>query len=336
MRILVNSKIYPSIGGVETVVQLLAHEWSKAGEEVIVATDVQHSADHHNKFPYQILYRPHPHKWISLMRWCDVYIQFNVSLKAIWPLLFVRRPLAISHQTYYTCNGESDWRGRLKLCVSLKSSNVFASSAIAREVNAKGEIIHNPYDEIVFQSTEVTLRGTELAFVGRLISDKGADCLLKALASLKKKGMTPKLSIIGNGPESARLEELCSELGLLDQVRFLGAKSQAEVGALLRRHRILVVPSLWAEPFGVVALEGLACGCIVIGSDRGGLPEAIGSWGLTFPNGDVAALADKIETALVDGSTASRLLEGVEQHLARHRPAFVAGRYLDILRRACH
>src|SRR5262249_45232558 len=160
-------------------------------------------------------------------------------------------------------------------------SNVFASSAIAKEVNAKGEIIHNPYDEIVFQSTEVTLRDTELAFVGRLISDKGADCVLKALASLKKKGMTPKLSIIGNGPESARLEELCSELGLLDQVRFLGAKSQAEVGALLRRHRVLVVPSLWAEPFGVVALEGLACGCIVIGSDRGGLPEAIGSWGLT-------------------------------------------------------
>ena len=176
-------------------------------------------------------------------------------------------------------------------------------------------------------------RDTELAFVGRLVSDKGVDCLIRALASLKNKGIRPKLSIIGDGPERPGLEKLCSEFELFDQVRFLGARSQSEIGSLLQRHQILVVPSLWAEPFGLVVLEGLACGCMVIGSDRGGLPEAIGPCGLTFPNGDVNALAEKIEMALADRSVASQLLEGAESHLAKHRPASIAGRYLEIMRR---
>jgi glycogen synthase len=335
MRILVHARIYPSIGGIETVTQLLAREWNKAGEEVIVATDVQHKPDCPQTFPYPIYYQPSPLKWISLLRWCDVYLQFNVSLKAVWPLSFIRRPLVLSHQAYYwlSRNGDRDWRERMKIRISSRSINIFASSAIAKEVNVKGEVIPNPYDDALFRSNGITSRDTELAFVGRLVSDKGVDCLLRALASLKEKGITPKLSIIGDGSEKPRLEEMCSKYDLFDRVSFLGARSQAEIGALLQRHQILVVPSLWAEPFGIVALEGLACGCVVIGSDKGGLPEAIGPCGLTFPNGDVAALAEKIEMALVKRDVASELLDGVNPHLAKHRPATVAGRYLEIMRR---
>jgi glycosyltransferase involved in cell wall biosynthesis len=335
MRILVHSRVFPSIGGIETVTQLLAHEWSKAGEKVIVATDISNTQERHQAFPYPVHYQPSPLKWLSLLRWCDVYLQFNVSLKAIWPLLLIRRPLVISHHGYYwlTRDGKRDWREKLKISISSRSANIFVSSAIAREVKVQGVIIPNPYDEILFRPDQGTSRDTELAFVGRLVSDKGADCLLRALASLKKKGIRPKLSIIGEGPDRTGLEKLCSELDLHEQVAFLGAKSQSEVSALLRRHRIVVVPSLWAEPFGMVALEALASGCITIGSDQGGLPEAIGPCGLTFPNGDANALAEKIEMALIDQGVASKLLNGVELHLAKHRPAFVAGRYLDLLRR---
>jgi glycosyltransferase involved in cell wall biosynthesis len=336
MRILVHSRIYPSIGGIETVTQLLAQEWNKAGEEVIVATDVSNASEVPQTFPYPVCYRPGPLKWVTLLRWCDVYLQFNVSLKAMWPLLLMRRPLVISHHGYYwlTRDGKRDWRERLKINISSRSANIFVSSAIAREVKVQGEIIPNPYDEILFRPAEVTSRDTELAFVGRLVSDKGADCLLRALGTLKRKGKTPRLSIIGDGPERRRLEKMCSELNLYGQVRFLGARSQPEVSALLRRHRIVVVPSLWAEPFGMVAIEGLASGCLIIGSEQGGLPEAIGPCGLTFPNGDVNALAEKIEMALADRNIASKLLDGVEPHLAKHRPAFVAGRYLEVMRRA--
>src|SRR5262245_66421576 len=112
MRILVHARIYPSIGGIETITQLLAREWNKAGEEVIVATDVRHAPGGDHTFPYQIYYQPSPLKWINLLRWCDVYLQFNVSLKATWPLSLIRRPLIISHQAYYWLprSGHCAWR----------------------------------------------------------------------------------------------------------------------------------------------------------------------------------------------------------------------------------
>lgn len=336
MRILVHSRIYPSIGGVETVTQLLAHEWNKAGEEVIVATDVAHTPDRPEIFPYSVYYRPSPLKWISLLRWCDVYLQFNVSLKAMWPLLLIKRPFIFSHHGYYwlSNHGKADWRSRIKLRIASRSFNIFVSEAIAKGMDGEGIIIPNPFNDALFYSENNTSRDTELAFVGRLVSDKGTSCLLQALAALKKKMITPGLSIIGDGPERARLEEMCSELGLRDQVRFWGPKSQSEIGAMLRRHRILVAPTMVAEGFGVVALEGLASGCFIVGSDQGGLPEAIGPCGLTFPNGDVNALAEKIEMALADRDIASRLHDKVELHIAKHRPAFVAGRYLEVMRRA--
>jgi glycosyltransferase involved in cell wall biosynthesis len=336
MRILVHSSIYPSIGGIETVTQLLANEWIKAGEEVAVATNVAHNPEKSQTFSYPIYYQPGPMRWIELLRWCDVYLQFNVSLKAVWPLLLIRRPLVISHHGYCTHSREGGrhWREKLKIRVSSGSVNIFASSAIAREVDVDGVVIPNPYDELLFRTEAATPRDTELAFVGRLVSDKGADDLLHALGALKNKRIQPRLSIVGDGPERPRLEKLCSELDLCDQVHFWGAKPQSEVGALLRRHRILVAPSLWAEPFGMVALEGIASGCIIIGSDKGGLPEAIGPCGLTYPNGNVGALAEKLEFALMDRDLASRLLRGMELHLIKHQPASVARRYLEVMRRA--
>jgi glycosyltransferase involved in cell wall biosynthesis len=335
MRILAHSRIYPSIGGIETVTQLLANEWNKAGEEVIVATDVSHTSERPQIFPFPVYYRPGPLKWITLLRWCDIYLQFNVSLKAMWPLLLINRPFIFSHHSYYgqSHHGKVDWRSRIKLRVASRYFNIFVSEAIAKGMDGEGVIIPNPFNDALFYSENNTSRDTELAFVGRLVSDKGTGCLLQALATLKKKMITPRLSIIGAGPERARLEEMCLELDLRDQVRFLGAKSQSEISAILRRHRILVVPTVVAEGFGVVALEGLASGCVIVGSDQGGLPEAIGPCGLTFPNGDVNALAKKIEMALVDREIASRLLDGVELHLAKHRPALVAGRYLETMRR---
>lgn len=334
LRILVHSRFYPNIGGIETVASLLAHEWRRAGEEVILASDVSCSAEQKRAFPFPVYYQPGPCKWLALMRWCDIYLQFNVSLKAAWPLLLVRRPLVVSHQSFYwvSQNGRHGWRNRFKIHLAAKSCNIFASSAIAKELGVGGEVIPNPFDDTQFCQKEVVPRDRDLAFVGRLVSDKGVDCLLRALALLKKRRLSPGLSIIGDGPERSRLERLCAELDLCDQVRFLGAMSQSEISALLWRHQILVVPTLVAEGFGVVALEGLASGCVVIGSDYGGLPEAIGPGGMTFPNGDMESLAEKLELALTGRDVTPKPAGFAESHLANHRPALVAGRYLEVMR----
>jgi glycogen synthase len=336
LRILIHSRFYPNIGGIETVVSLLAHEWCRVGEEVILASDVACSPNQRRNFPFPIYYKPHPWKWISLLRWCDVYLQFNVSLKAAWPLLLINRPLIISHHGFYWLlkNGEQRWRDKLKIDFASRASNVFVSSAIAQEIGIQGIVIPNPYDDSKFGLNSYIKRDLDLVFVGRLVSDKGVDCLLRSLALLREEGLSPKLSIIGEGPERHKLDQLCLELKLYNQVTFFGAKSQPEVSNLLRRHQILVVPTLIAEGFGVVALEGLASGCLVIGSELGGLPEAIGPGGMTFPNGDPVALAKSLVNALRDVDFAATRSSEVAAHLAKHRPAHVAKSYLGVLREA--
>ena len=96
----------------------------------------------------------------------------------------------------------------------------------------------------------------------------------------------------------------------------------------LNRHRILVVPSRYNEPFGIVALEGIACGCVVVGSRGGGLKEAIGPCGDTFRNGDAADLARVLGRLLRRPELDAEPLRQAAGHLARHAGERVAAAYL--------
>ena len=117
-------------------------------------------------------------------------------------------------------------------------------------------------------------------------------------------------------------------------VDFVGAKRGAELRALLNRHRILVVPSRWKEPFGIVALEGIACGCVVVGSRGGGLKDAIGPCGVTFRNGDALALADALTPLLRDAKNLAPFREAAPAHLRNHRATRVAATYIEVIERA--
>jgi glycogen(starch) synthase len=186
----------------------------------------------------------------------------------------------------------------------------------------------------LFQVLEDSPRDRDLVFLGRLVSDKGADLLLSAAATLSRRGLRPTLTIVGSGPEEAPLREQVRAAGLESTVSFAGARSGLELVRLLNRHRILVAPSRWAEPFGLIALEGIATGCVVVGSNRGGLPDAIGSCGLTFPNGDGDALADALERLLRHPALYASLREPADRHLRRHRCDNVAAEYLRVMARA--
>src|SRR6202021_2623014 len=95
-------------------------------------------------------------------------------------------------------------------------------------------------------------------------------------------------------------------------VHFTGYANGHNLARLLNAHRLIVIPSIWQEPFGIVALEGMACGCVPVGSAGGGLCDAIGECGDTFPNGDIEALADILRKLLQspERQTALRLRAG--------------------------
>ncbi|MCP4191127.1 MAG: glycosyltransferase family 4 protein [Planctomycetaceae bacterium] len=102
--------------------------------------------------------------------------------------------------------------------------------------------------------------------------------------------------IAGDGNDRERLLELCRKLNLSDSVEFLGYLSPERLPEIWSRIQVQVVPSLWAEPFGLVASEAMACGRPVLATRGGGLNESVvdGETGVLVEPGNVGELADSL------------------------------------------
>lgn len=331
MKILIYSPVfYPSVGGIETVVSMLANEFIKQGHEVNLVTQIP--ATDSKFFAFEVIRKPNWQQLLKLTKWCDIYFQACISLKGILPLLIIRRPWIVTHQTWYCrADGSLGLQDYLKLFLTNFATNIPASFALAEHIKTPSTVIPNSYREDFFYKMPEIHRNQELVFLGRLVSDKGADLLFEALGNLKKQKLTPQLTIIGSGPEEPQLRQQVQDLDIVEQVKFVGAKVEKELTKLLNAHQIMVVPSRWQEPFGIVALEGIACGCVVIGSEGGGLKEAIGPCGVTFPNGDVEALTQTLLDLLTNPDKLSTYREKSELHLSQHKQETVAKAYLQVM-----
>ncbi|HEY9651050.1 MAG TPA: glycosyltransferase family 4 protein [Coleofasciculaceae cyanobacterium] len=334
MKILIYSPLfYPSLGGVEIVTSILAHEFVNQEHEVKVVSQVP--ATNANLFPFEVIRKPNPLKVLSLIYWCDVYFHANISLKGIWPLLIRPKPWVIAHNGWYSRpNGTLGWQDYLKHFFLRFATGISVSKAVADHISTPSIVIPNPYCEDIFYEIPNTIRNRELVFLGRLVYQKGVDLLLEALHNLKLVGLTPQLTIIGTGLEELNLRQQSNELNINQQVNFVGKKFGNELTELLNNHKIMVVPSRYQEGFGLVALEGIACGCVVISSDSGGLKEAVGSCGATFPNGNVKALTQILFDLLTNLDQLSTYRENAEAHLSRHKKATVAKAYLQVMEKA--
>jgi glycosyltransferase involved in cell wall biosynthesis len=331
MNILVSSHVfYPSIGGLEAVSLILAREFARAGHRVTMITKTLGIVEEDKKFSFNVVRRPAPWTlWQHVMD-ADVVFHNHISIQMAWPLLFIQRPWVVTHGIWIPRSGFGGIKGAVKRFVLQWAKGVAISEAVAADFDSPSVVIRNPYDAETFHEIPGMQRNKELVFVGRFVSDKGLPVLLRAMAQLGKQGLWPSLTVVGGGPEEAVCRRLSGDLGQYSQVNFIGVKRGRELAEVLNAHKVLVVPSLWNEPFGVVALEGMACGCMVVGSEGGGLKEAIGPGGLTFPNGDIEALAASLKKALYDAETIANCRSAVPAHLAQHQPGTVAGRYLKV------
>jgi glycogen(starch) synthase len=329
MRLLVYSPAFlPSIGGLELNVANL-HAWlARHGFEVTVVTNTPGLPL--PELPFRVVRSPGDTDLLALVRWAEVIHFANMSLRGFWPLLLVRRPWVVSHHSWYCrTNGEIAWQDRLKRWLMRRATaSVAVSRAMAEDLGPPTQVIPNCYRSDLFRRIPGVERDRDLLFVGRLVSDKGVDLLLEAVAALSRQGLRPGLDVVGEGPERPQLEARVAELGL-SRVRFHGSVTGEALVRAMNKHRILVVPSRYREPFGIVALEGAACGCAVVASGGGGLADATGPAGLTFANGSVAELAAALERVLVGGWRPDQA--AVERHLAAHHLDVVGARWRELL-----
>jgi glycosyltransferase involved in cell wall biosynthesis len=220
------------------------------------------------------------------------------------------------------------------------AANVMISNHVGmRLMLPRSRTIYYGIEDIPASGTAKPPRQTdtlEVAYVGRLITEKGLPVLLNAAKCLKDQGAVFRLSVIGGGPEQGQLEQMAKSLGLSEIVTFTGDLRGSALKQSVGEIAVVVMPSVCEETAGLSAIEQMMRGRAVIASDIGGLTEVVGDAGLKFVPGDSQALASCIRRIINDpvlaaslGSAArTRALQlfslgsMIQRHLSLYREAF--------------
>jgi glycosyltransferase involved in cell wall biosynthesis len=165
----------------------------------------------------------------------------------------------------------------------------------------------------------------EVLFVGQVIRGKGVDLMLKALSCLTGEW---RATIVGDGNYLETCKQMAELLGISERVRFTGWIPHEQLDDYYHSARLLVVPSRWPEPFGMVGIEAMARGRPVIAFANGGIPDWLdhGITGFLVPADDVKGMASAIQEVLDDDSLASRMGQAGVVHV---RNSFSHQAYLD-------
>ncbi|NJR64246.1 MAG: glycosyltransferase family 4 protein [Leptolyngbyaceae cyanobacterium CRU_2_3] len=169
-------------------------------------------------------------------------------------------------------------------------------------------IIHCGVDPTLFKRVEHQGAGKHLLYVGRLAVVKGLPILLESLVTLKRSQDDITLTVVGDGPDRVQLEAQAAQLGLSENVKFVGYQSQTQVRSFIQQTDIFVMSS-FAEGVPVVLMEAMAAGVPVVSTQIAGISELVedGISGFLVPPGDAIALTDGIEKLLANSELRGRL-----------------------------
>lgn len=169
-------------------------------------------------------------------------------------------------------------------------------------------VAHNGVDVALFRpgpDRPALPHALQVLCVGRLDQSKGADVALEAVTALRTEGRPVELTVVGSswfhagagGQSDGWAREFLAQLGAAGHTHLPHVPHDA-LADIYRRHDVVCVLSRCDDAFALVVLEAMASGCAVIGSTRGGIPEAAGDAGVLVPDDDPAAVADVLRRLL--------------------------------------
>ena len=211
---------------------------------------------------------------------------FNIAIKRI-----ANHPICIHyHNDPTTMKGSRTISERLN--IAKKAAAVYFVSKFIKKkflegINENFENLHVLHNGIQRRLSKQPSKNKDIIFIGRLVYEKGPHLFVEAISNIVKKYPNWNFKIIGTA--KAGQEELKTkyEKEVIDNFRALGKNTSylgfvpnSEVQNILKSASILVIPSLWDDPFPLTALEGLSNGVAIISSNRGGLTEMIEEKGI--------------------------------------------------------
>lgn len=258
--------------------------------------------------------------------------------------------------TVITCHGSdvrllerAQWRtiGRrvLQRAAAVTASSHFLAADIAGFVPGLARpvsVTPMPIDVERFAAGHTVSKATppRVLYAGNLVPLKGVDVLLRAMQQLKRRGVSCRLKILGEGPERPALARLATELDVADIVDWSQFVPQDRMPAEYGASTVTVLPSRGkAEGLGLVLVEALLAGSAVVGTPAGGIPEVItdGQTGLLARDGDSADLAEQIGRLLADSQLAHRLtVAGQSRAGELFAAAPAARRFQDLYHAVAH
>jgi glycogen(starch) synthase len=333
MKLLLYSHFFaPSVGGVESIVLSLAQGLTEvrtpegAAEFDLTLVTETAAEDFDDRFlPFRVLRQPSLFQLLKTIRSSDIIHVAGPSLSPVLLGWLARKSIVVEHHGFQTicptgqlliepngtpcpghfmarrygeclrCRSDNKWLTSWKLW-SLTFVRRFLCSRVAANITPTewlSELTH-------LSNVALIPHGVEMAAHGRLVSTKGLPLLLEAASILVSENRAFEILVIGDGPERTAIHELAEKLGLSSCVRFAGRIATTDLDSAFANARIVVVPSLGGEVFGLVLAENMSRGLPIVASDLGSFAEVLGDAGLTFRVGDAKDLARQIARLLDD------------------------------------
>ena len=190
----------------------------------------------------------------------------------------------------------------------------------------------SPATALRLTSSPAAINRSEAAFtlgvVSRLEHIKGMDLVIPAFVEVRKRFPDVQLLVVGDGSLRAAMEQQAMALGCDDAVTWAGRQPQESLPQYYGEMDIVLMPSR-SEGFGLTAIEAMACGCVVVASDVGGLPEVVrdGVCGLLHRSEDVKDMAEKICSLIAS----PELYRSLQKNALQHVQKFSFQRYAKLI-----